>query len=99
MGMIHTCMECLCEDSCCNVLNPLKQVATIKEGVQKSPFRAMAKHTDKCNGCGICLMQCRFEAIKIAGGKSVIDPEKCYGCGACVTLCPNDVNELYYVGL
>ena len=44
---------------------------------------------DKCQGCGICLRECPYEAI--AGGKRmvhVIDQSKCSKCGTCLEVCP-----------
>lgn len=46
---------------------------------------------DKCTGCGLCLENCRFGAVKepAAGETSYhIVPEACEGCGVCVRLCP-----------
>ncbi|MBN2654560.1 MAG: ATP-binding protein [Nitrospirae bacterium] len=48
---------------------------------------------DKCTGCGVCLANCRFEAVsqhaKIDGARYFkIDPVACEGCGVCVRFCP-----------
>jgi len=43
---------------------------------------------EKCNGCGICVEICKESAIKILGGKAVIDFSKCIYCGECVRACP-----------
>ena len=47
---------------------------------------------DKCTGCGLCLKNCRFGAVKapVPGGNASyrIAPEACEGCGVCVRLCP-----------
>lgn len=47
----------------------------------------------KCNGCGICLANCRFAAVHVdhaANGPSGfrVDPLACEGCGVCVRFCP-----------
>lgn len=45
-----------------------------------------------CNGCGICVDLCRFDAIRVepAAEKTVfsVDPVSCEGCGVCVAFCP-----------
>lgn len=50
---------------------------------------------DDCNGCGICLAYCRYDAVKMKSasddsGKQIfmIDPVSCEGCGVCVRFCP-----------
>lgn len=46
--------------------------------------------TDLCQGCVArpCVNTCKFGAISIKNGKSVIDPDKCKNCGMCVQVCP-----------
>jgi len=48
----------------------------------------------KCSGCGECLRQCRFDAIReiIKDGETVyaIDDMSCNGCGVCCLVCPED---------
>ena len=46
--------------------------------------------TDLCQGCVArpCESACRFGAIKVENGKSVIDREKCKNCGMCAQVCP-----------
>ena len=52
----------------------------------------------KCNGCGICVESCRFEAIdKInasSDSKVEIDLISCEGCGVCFWACPKDAITL-----
>jgi hypothetical protein len=43
---------------------------------------------EKCIGCGRCVEACRFSAIDIKDGRSVISPEKCIACGECAAVCP-----------
>ncbi|MGB7629601.1 MAG: ATP-binding protein, partial [Candidatus Deferrimicrobium sp.] len=48
---------------------------------------------DDCNGCGTCLADCRFDAVRMNGKAAgnatfVIDPVACEGCGVCIRFCP-----------
>ena len=47
----------------------------------------------ECLGCGICLEECRFDAVRrieTADGRTTysVDPTACEGCGVCVRFCP-----------
>ena len=44
--------------------------------------------SEKCSGCGLCLSECRFDAIKMKDGKAYINEFACEGCGVCSYLCP-----------
>ena len=46
--------------------------------------------TDLCQGCIArpCMSSCKFGAISIVNGRSVIDDEKCKKCQMCVRACP-----------
>ncbi|MDI6839539.1 MAG: electron transfer flavoprotein subunit alpha [bacterium] len=41
---------------------------------------------DKCNGCGLCVSACPYEAIEIKDGLAFIK-DNCNLCGACVPVC------------
>jgi MinD superfamily P-loop ATPase len=43
---------------------------------------------DKCDGCGVCVSVCRFDAVQVREGGYRIDPIPCDGCAACVYQCP-----------
>lgn len=44
---------------------------------------------EKCNGCGLCVPNCREGALKIIGGKArLISDVFCDGLGACLGHCP-----------
>jgi ferredoxin len=42
-----------------------------------------------CNGCGRCLADCPYEAIRLEGGKAQVSPERCAACGICAGACPS----------
>lgn len=46
--------------------------------------------TDLCQGCVArpCLSSCKFGAVSIINGRSVIDDSKCKKCQMCVNACP-----------
>ena len=47
-----------------------------------------------CDGCQLCVDQCRFAAIDMKEhpaskrDRAFVDVDKCFGCGACVVRCP-----------
>jgi len=43
---------------------------------------------DTCASCGICMKECRFNAIDFWEGQYIVDPLACEGCGLCSHLCP-----------
>jgi MinD superfamily P-loop ATPase len=49
---------------------------------------------ERCQGCGLCVETCRFDAIGIAQGSTngharyQVDPVACEGCAACSYRCP-----------
>jgi MinD superfamily P-loop ATPase len=52
---------------------------------------------EKCTQCGLCLVYCRFEAIRheaqsghARGDRFWVDPHACDGCGVCVRHCPEE---------
>ena len=66
--------------------NPLTVLQTASKGCVPSRIYV----TDLCQGCVArpCESACKFGAIKVENGKSVIDPEKCKNCGMCAQVCP-----------
>lgn len=43
---------------------------------------------DKCDSCGLCVKNCKFEALKMVNEKPRLNPFLCEGCGACEVICP-----------
>jgi len=48
----------------------------------------------KCDGCGLCAKNCRFEALKMVNGKPKLNPFLCEGCGVCELSCPREAIKL-----
>jgi phytoene dehydrogenase-like protein/NAD-dependent dihydropyrimidine dehydrogenase PreA subunit len=48
----------------------------------------MEADSDRCTGCGYCLLSCPAGAIQSEGWVS-IDEDKCTRCGVCPTVCPS----------
>lgn len=47
-----------------------------------------------CIGCGLCVKQCEFAAIKVENNLAHIDYAKCTLCGKCAEKCPKKCIEL-----
>jgi len=49
---------------------------------------------EKCDGCGLCLKDCPFQAVVLEGRgkkkKARITPAACKGCGVCAGACPRE---------
>ena len=43
---------------------------------------------DKCDGCGVCVNICEYNALAVAGEKTLFFKELCHACGSCVLNCP-----------
>ncbi len=69
-----------------------------KSDVEESEFYGMDKaeiNAEKCVGCDICHINCRFNAIqKKEDTKLIVDPFACEGCGICARLCPVEAVEM-----
>lgn len=43
-----------------------------------------------CIGCGLCVKECKFDAIHLVDNVAVVDYEKCKNCLMCTKVCPKD---------
>ena len=44
--------------------------------------------SERCVGCGDCLLVCPYSAISRVEGKAEVNPALCKGCGTCAATCP-----------
>jgi NAD-dependent dihydropyrimidine dehydrogenase PreA subunit len=49
--------------------------------------------TDRCQGCGACLLTCPEHAIRPHGRPLLVVQELCTGCLECIEVCPADAIE------
>jgi ferredoxin len=49
--------------------------------------------TDRCQGCGACLLTCPEHAIRPHGRPLLVLDGLCTGCGECIEVCPVDAIE------
>ena len=54
----------------------------------------IAHVTNRCAGCGACLLTCPERAIRPHGDPLAVLADRCTGCGECVEVCPVDAIEL-----
>ncbi len=50
-----------------------------------------------CNGCGVCIDSCPFEAIRLVDQQAVITGALCTQCEACMSACSNGAITLLSV--
>ncbi|MBR4868904.1 MAG: 4Fe-4S binding protein [Clostridia bacterium] len=50
----------------------------------------------KCIGCTHCISHCPTEAIRVRGGKAIIDGDRCIDCGQCIRVCPYKAKKAKY---
>ena len=48
-----------------------------------------------CRKCGICLMNCPVNSIRLENGKYLISLDFCKGCGICAHECPHGAITLH----
>ncbi len=58
--------------------------------VKSEPVTQILPHftAERCNGCGICTRECRFNALYKIAGTVYLTETLCHGCGLCEMVCP-----------
>lgn len=69
---------------------PDENCLTVLEAACKGCVPSRVFVTNLCQGCVArpCVNSCKFDAISIIDGKSIIDGSKCKGCMQCIKVCP-----------
>jgi ferredoxin len=44
---------------------------------------------ENCNGCGRCVVDCPYEAVRLTGRMAEVIAERCAACGICAGACPS----------
>jgi Pyruvate/2-oxoacid:ferredoxin oxidoreductase delta subunit/predicted transcriptional regulator len=96
-GLIHTAENqrglghviCNCCKDCC--LNWPSVRTDFGKFVAPSRFQASVE-AGECNGCGLCVDRCFFEAIRMGreDERVSVEGDHCMGCGLCQVVCPTD---------
>ena len=83
----------------CDVDAPnLHLVLAQKSVPEKNAYYGMGKakiNSDKCLSCGLCMSNCRFDAIKEANAIFEVDYYACEGCSVCQAICPSGAVNIY----
>lgn len=64
---------------------------------------AIVVNTDRCKGCGLCIVACPKGVIALAGKVNVhgyqfvepLRPDDCIGCASCGIVCPDGCITVY----
>jgi len=95
-GLVHLSFEtkdrnieiiCSCCACCCQALSAISRFGYDKEIIGHADVIAV-HNSEVCDGCGLCVTKCHFEAWSEEEGHVVHRPDMCSGCGVCVSSCP-----------
>jgi ferredoxin len=50
--------------------------------------------TERCQGCGACLLTCPVHAIRPGGRPLLVRADLCTGCLECLDVCPVDAIDI-----
>ena len=91
---VDKCTNCMaCAKACPRGLItsvPAKAKAKVACANQDKGIAAKAVCEASCIGCGLCVKECKFDAIHVENNVAVIDYDKCKGCKLCTKVCPRD---------
>jgi heterodisulfide reductase subunit A len=68
--------------------------------MSKDTFRIMliraTVNQEQCAKCGLCELNCPYNAIKVTKDGAEVDEILCRGCGSCLSNCPSEAITLRY---
>jgi len=90
----HIITLCNCEMPYCHSMRQ-RFLYGIPEAFVEGYYVASVSN-DKCTGCGKCVPQCQFGAIKLDRKLNMVTtmPARCMGCGICRSVCPTDAIQM-----
>lgn len=63
--------------------------------ITRIPGASVLGHNEKCNGCRLCSISCKNNAILRQENYSILDNQECIGCGECIDACKLDSLKFY----
>lgn len=80
-----------------------KQADSNSSSVRKKIFYKVKINKDKCKGCRLCILFCKFNHLELSPDLNkrgvcyakIKDDTECKGCGACFLICPDSCIEIY----
>ncbi|HPG30964.1 MAG TPA: P-loop NTPase [bacterium] len=75
-----------CDVETPNVCSLLKHKINLSKGVSIPVTKVIE---DKCVKCGLCVKQCKFNALALVKDQILFFEELCKNCGVCAYLCPS----------
>ncbi|MHA1271962.1 MAG: 4Fe-4S binding protein [Promethearchaeota archaeon] len=51
---------------------------------------------ERCSNCGLCVLNCPYDAINMTGKSAEVNEILCRGCGSCLANCPSEAITLRY---
>ena len=76
---------CNCDTKVCHGIEGLR--LGVPSALLKGHKKAITR-LDTCNGCGLCISVCSFNARFEIDGSVMVDDHACFGCGICISVCP-----------
>ena len=85
---------CCCCGCCCSLLRGMTRFEDKNENCTSKANYISTADRDLCEGCGVCIERCVFDAIQLDNEKASVAPDKCFGCGVCTVTCPTEAIRL-----
>jgi len=85
---------CCCCGCCCSLLKGMTRFEDKNENCTSKANYISTVDRGLCEGCGVCIDRCVFDAIKMDNEKASVNSDRCYGCGVCAVTCPTEAIRL-----